>query len=85
MTSLVGTSANTVIVMHRLAFCLAATTAVAVDRPTLTTISSSTGPAPTSTARANTADTERTDFSGNRLAAATIAWTSTCEPSTTCR
>ena len=42
-------------------------TAVAVDRPSLTTsISSSTGPAPTIPARANTAYTERTDFSGNR-------------------
>ena len=72
--------------MHRLPFCFAATTAVAVDRPSLTTsISNSTGPAPTMTARANTAYTERTDFSGNRLATATIACASTCVPSTTCR
>ena len=33
MTSGVGTSASIVIVMHRLPFCLAATIAVAVDRP----------------------------------------------------
>ena len=37
------------------------------------------------TARANTAYTERTDLSGNRLATATIAWASTWVPSTTCR
>ena len=86
MTSAVGTSASTVAVMHRLPFCLAATIAVAVDRPSLTTsISNSTGPAPTMTARANTAYTERTDFSGKRLATATIACASTCVPSTTCR
>ena len=56
MTSAVGTSASTVVVMQRFPFCLAVTTAVAVERPSLTTsMSSSTGPAPTMTARANTA------------------------------
>ena len=86
MTSAVGTSASTVVVMHRFPFCLAVTTAVAVERPSLTTsMSSSTGPALTMTARANTAYTERTDLSGNRLAAATIDCASTCVPSTTCR
>ena len=60
--------------MHRLPFCIAVTTAVAVDRPSVTTsISSSSGSALTMTARANTACAERTDLSGNRLAAATIA------------
>ena len=37
MTSPVGTSVSTVMVMHRLPFCFAATIAVAVDRPSLTT------------------------------------------------
>ena len=63
-----GTSASSVAVMQRLPFCFADTIAVAVERPSPTTsISNSTGPAPTITARANTAYTERTDFSGKSL------------------
>jgi hypothetical protein len=70
--------------MQRLPFCFAATIAVAVERPSLiTSISSSIDPALAITARANTPDTDRTDFSGNRLAAATIACANTWVPSTT--
>lgn len=72
--------------MQRLPFCLAVTTAVAVERPSLTTsMSNSTGPASTMTARAKTEYTDRTDLSGKRLAAATIACARTCVPSTTWR
>ena len=85
MTSSVGTSASTVMVIARLPFCSAVTTAVAVDRPSWnTSMSSSTG-APTITARLKTAVADRTDLSGNRLATATIACASTWVPSTTCR
>jgi hypothetical protein len=83
MTSSDGTSSNVVTVIARRPLCDTATTAVAVERPSATTsISISTG-GPTTTARANTACTERTDFCGNRLATATITCASTCVPSTT--
>jgi hypothetical protein len=73
MTSPEGTSLNTVTVMHRLPFCVAVITAVAVVRPSATTSTVSSTGGPTRTARANTAYTERTDFSGKRLAAASHA------------
>ncbi len=64
---------NTVNVMHLLSFCDAVMIAVAVLRPSDTTSTSRTIGGPTRTARVNTECTERTDLSGNRLAAATIA------------
>ena len=70
--------------MQRLPFCLAVTIAVAVERPSLTTSSSSsTGPAATITARANTEYADRIDLSGKRLAAATIEAARIWVPSTT--
>ena len=85
MTSPDGTSVNAVTVMQRLPFWVTLTTAVAVDRPSATTSMASSTGGPTTTARANTAYAERTDFSGKRLATATIAWASTWVPSTTWR
>lgn len=67
-------SASTVTVMQRLPFCDAEITAVAVVRPSATTSTVNSTGGPTTTARANTAYADRTDFSGNRLPAATIAW-----------
>lgn len=74
MTSGVGTSHSTVMVMHRLPFCSAVTTAVAVERPSCTTSMANSTGAPTITTRLNTAYAERNDFSGKRLATATRAW-----------
>ena len=59
--------------------------AVAVERPSETTSTSSSTGGPTVTARANTACTERTDLPSNRFATATMACASTCVPSTTWR
>ena len=67
MTSGVGTSVNTVNVMQRLSLWLAVMIAVAVLRPSDTTSTSRTIGGPTSTARVNTACTERTDLSGKAL------------------
>ena len=83
MTSSDGTSSSAVTVMARRPFCDTLTTAVAVERPSATTSMSNSTGGPTTTARENTACAERTDFSGNRLATATITCASTWVPSTT--